>query len=217
MNLGELRDLVRTKLDDRVEPYLWSDSFLNESINRAQDEAIVRMGGIGDDYSPQFTQGIVPAGVPTFAIAPGILKIESVFVSTRNLIPTTGSYLTNISAGWELAVGTPTHFILVNSAIRLYPIPEVDTPISMAVKRGSLKPMTLDTHIPEVAYPLHHSLLHWVMAEAYSIPDSDINNPMSADIHYKAYDGIFGPVVSAKFLQAWMKTPARTAALMRRM
>jgi hypothetical protein len=177
----------------------------------------MRMGGIGDDYSPQFTQGIIPAGNSIFALAPGILKVDNVYVSTKSLIPTTVSYLSNISPAWDQAAGVPTHFILMNETIRIYPIPEADTPIAMSVKRGSLKPLTLDTHIPEVAYPLHHSLIHWVLAEAYSVPDADVNNPNSVEIHQKAFDGIFGPPISAKFLQAWMKTPARTAALMRRM
>jgi hypothetical protein len=217
MNLGELRALARVKLDDRVEPYLWDDEFLDGAINRAQDEAILRMGGIGDDYTSHATQGVVFAGSAVFALSPGVLRVDQVRTNDKLLQATTPSYLANINPLWETKTGVPTHFMMGDSSIKLYPIPEIDTPISLSVRRGALTPLVVDTQIPEVPYPLHHSLLHWVLFEAYSIPDADISNPTAAEMHNKTFDGVFGPRQGAKFLQAWQRTPARTAALMRRM
>jgi hypothetical protein len=217
MNLGELRDLARTKLDDKVEPYLWSDEFLNDSINRAQDEAIVRMGGIGDDYTAKYVQGVVLAGFPIFVLSHSVLKVEQVRTNTRVLQGTTASSLSQVNPLWEAAVGVPTHFILLDSSIRLYPIPEIDTPISLSVRRGALQTLASDNQVSEVPFTLHHLLLHWVLHEAYMIPDSDISNPTAVETHIKAFDGIFGPRQSARFAQVWQRTPARTAALMRRM
>lgn len=47
MNLGELRNLIRVSLDDNSYPYLWSDEFIDASLNRAVLEASLRMGGTG--------------------------------------------------------------------------------------------------------------------------------------------------------------------------
>lgn len=217
MNLGELRALARIKLDDTVEPYLWTDEFLNDAINRAQDEAIVRSGGIVDDFSPTIVNGVIPAGNVSYPVDAKILKVESVYTRTRALTATTSSTLAANNPGWESTTGEPTHFIFTGSAVRVYPIPIVDTAISMHVRRGALTSMTMDTHIPEISFPLHSALLHFVLAEAYSLPDADISNPDATARHEKAFEGVFGPRPTMKGLNTWKTTPARAGVIMRRL
>lgn len=217
MNLGELRALARVKLDDKVEPYLWSDEFLNGTINRAQDEAIVRIGGIADDYTPQITTQTASAGSPIIVLSPRVLKIENVSISTGYLQSTTASALTLLNAAWEGDVGIPTKYIIGPDSIRLYPIPMTNTVVMMQVRRGALASLVADSQVPELPYPMHAPLLHWVLAEAYDIPDTDISNKDASEKHIKAFEGVFGPRPSAKFLNAWSRSPTRNSALMRRM
>jgi hypothetical protein len=42
MNLKELRLAAREDLDDTAKPYLWSDAFLNNGANEAENEAARR-------------------------------------------------------------------------------------------------------------------------------------------------------------------------------
>lgn len=217
MTFGELKALARLKLDDVVEPYLWSDQFISDAINRAQDEAIVRMGGIGDDYTTSLTQAVVRAGFPLVPLDASVYKVESVQTGLQTLTQTTAGTLATTNMSWELDTGVPAQFLLINAAIRVYPTPLLDTPIIMSVRRGALHRLLSDQQKPEVPFPLHAALLHWVLSEAYMLPDSDISNPNAVELHTKAFDGIFGPAPTAKFLAAWGKTPARTSILMRRM
>lgn len=217
MNLGELRDLARMKLDDLVAPYLWSDDFLNAAINRAQDEAFVRIGGVSDDYTPQMTKAMLLAGSPVIALDSGVLKVESVTAGHIALTPTTPAALTAVSLDWESATGVPSKYIIDATSVRVFPIPTVDTVVTMQVRRGALVPLTNDLQRPEIPYALHNALLHYVLAEAYDIPDADIMNKDANEKHLKAFEGVFGPRPSAKFQSVWAKTPARSAALMRRM
>lgn len=217
MNLGELRDLARTKLDDKVEPYLWSDEFLNAAINRAQDEAIVRIGGIADDYTPQMTHQTAVAGSPIVVVAPNVMKVESVATKNGLLQPVTAATLAVSNPAWEADTGVPIKYIIGANSFRLYPTPVDDTVLTMHVRRGALTPLVADAQKPEVPYSLHAPLLHWVLAEAYDLPDADISNPGASDKHQKAFEGVFGPRPSAKFLNTWNRTPARSAALMRRL
>lgn len=217
MNLGELRDLARAKLDDKVEPYLWSDEFLNGSINRAQDEAFVRMGGVADDYTPQMTKAILVSGSAVIPLDPSVLKVESITAGLTPLVATTASALSLISLSWESITGAPTSFIADQFSIRVFPVPLVDVPVTMQVRRGALVKITNDAQQPELPYSLHTALLHFVLSEAYELPDSDISNPDASAKHAAAFDGVFGPRPTAKFQSIWNKTPARSAALMRRM
>ena len=216
MNLGELRALARMKLDDLVAPYLWSDEFLDDAINRAQDEAFVRIGGVSDDYTPQMTKAMLLAGSPTIALDPNVLKVEKVTAGLTDLVATTASELALLSIGWEAVTGEPTKYIADANSVRVFPIPLVDVPVTMQVRRGALTRLTNDLQKPEIPYNLHNALLHFVLAEAYDIPDADIMNKDAADRHLKAFEGVFGPRPSAKFQSVWAKIPARSAALMRR-
>jgi len=217
MNLGELRALARVKLDDKVEPYLWSDEFLNDAINRAQDEAVMRVGGIADDYTPQMTLQTVFAGTYTIVVPSNVLKVESISTSTRALVPTTAEELAIANPMWEGVSGIPTKYILSATSIRVYPAPLVDTVVTMRVRRGALHPLLSDVQVPELPYSLHASLLHFVLAESYDIPDADIMNKDASERHTKAFEGVFGPRPTAKYLNQWNRTPARSAALMRRL
>jgi hypothetical protein len=217
MNLGELRGLARLKLDDLVAPYLWSDEFLNDAINRAQDEAFVRMGGVSDDFTPQMTKAVLLAGSPFIVLNPKVLKVESVSTGLRVLVATTAAALALSSPDWEAATGVPTKYIADANSVRVYPIPLADTTATMQVRRSALTMLGNDLQIPEVPYTLHNVLLHFVLAEAYDIPDADIMNKDAAERHLKAFEGVFGPRPSAKLQSVWAKTPARSAALMRRM
>jgi hypothetical protein len=217
MNLGELRGLARLKLDDLVAPYLWSDEFLNDAINRAQDEAFVRMGGVSDDFTPQMTKAVLLAGSPFIVLNPKVLKVESVSTGLRVLVATTAAALALSSPDWEAATGVPTKYIADANSVRVYPIPLADTTATMQVRRSALTMLGNDLQIPEVPYTLHNVLLHFVLAEAYDIPDADIMNKDAAESHLKAFEGVFGPRPSAKLQSVWAKTPARSAALMRRM
>lgn len=217
MNLGELRDLVRIKLDDRVEPYLWSDEFIDGAINRAQDSAVLRIGGISDDYTPRVSLGMAVAGSPIVLLGVGVMKVEGVEISTGSLLPTTESALAVANPAWELDTGVPSSYVATSTYIRLHPIPIVDTVVTMRVRRGALVKLITDSQEPELPESYHAALLHWVLAEAYELPDVDIMNKDAVDRHTKAFEGIFGPIPTLKFLNTWSNIPARSAALKRRM
>lgn len=217
MNLGELRALARLKLDDSVEPYLWSDEFLDGAVNRAQDEAVMRIGGFSDDYTPRVSTTLAVAGSSTVVLDPDVLKVEEVYVANAKLISTTDAAMDALNPSWRDDIGPPLKYISGIGAITIYPIPDKDYVLSLNVRRGALSKLTQDAHIPEIPSALRPRLLHWVLYEAYQLPDVDAMNPKAAETHLAAFEGVFGKQPTAKFLNAWAKYPSRMSALMRRM
>lgn len=217
MNLGGLRELVRTRLDDLVEPFLWSDEFLNGSINRALDDAIIRIGGVDDEYTPSITLARFDAAQSVVFLDPRVIKVESVRYGDRAL-PIVSEV--SISAGnpsWAAEFGVPMKVMLTKGGLRLYPIPSDSGVLGVSVRRSALSPLLLDSQVPEIPVFLHPYLLYAVQAEAYSLPDADISDPEASIKFDNSFTQCFGPRPSAKYQAQWARTPVNSTVHQRRM
>lgn len=198
MNLGELLTLARLRLDDIEAPYLWSDEFLIDSINRAEVEAAERSYLLKDrtmtlDYL---------AGQAAVTLDPAVLYVEQVTVEgvAKPLLSTSVSELNLRSPSW--AAGTaerPTCYAREDRELVLIPTPSASGKLQLVVTRSPIKPMTSDSDEPEIDPPHHEALLHFVCHEAYSHNDADGENYERAKEYLAQFVAIFRRRRQARF------------------
>ena len=223
MNLAELRNAARLRLDDTdSNKYGWSDAELDSFINEAVDEACIRARLNLDSTSAEATTVSVVAGTASYLLHESVLRVERAYLNTsqRTLSSVSFQDLDILSDTWPVDTGTPTNYIpdldLYSDAgtathkITLYPIPEVTETLKLTVYRLPLCPLTSDSEEPEI-HPLHHpSLLDWVCHKAYTKQDADTLD-IEKSLQYEGrFTDKFGPRPSARQL-SWRqrKRPQR--------
>lgn len=195
----ELLDLVRLRLDDAVEPYLWSDaellSYLNEGIREAADRARLLPFNT-EEPIPAIDPVGVSAGDPMVELHELITEIDRVvWVSQghrRKLEPTSIETLDrSYGANWETLVGHPVEYIYDPPYIRLFRTPSVDGTIQLRGWRLPEQEVRSTTPI-ELPRKHHERLADWVLFRAYSKQDADTMSPDAAAKAEAAFVQSFG-------------------------
>jgi len=213
MNLGELRNAARLRLDDAIEPYLWSDDELNGYINEAVNEACLRARLNTDSTTPEVTEIAVIAGTSSYDVHSSVFFIERVYMETlkRVLHKTSFHDLDAEDDQWQTHTGNPTHYSMdldhyadygdLYNKLTLYPIPEADDTIKLIVYRLPLSPMNSDSEFPEIPVPHHPYLVDWVCAQAYQKADADSEQLNRAARFDQIFTSRFGPRPEARRLE----------------
>lgn len=210
MNLLQLRNLLRLRLDDdKVAPYRWSDSELDDYINQAVIEAAIRSRFIVDSTTAACCIIAVVAGVAEYALHPAIFQLRRVFDSTnkKTLCKTGFAELDASENNWQSKTGNPTHFINDlnhygdNNSITLYPTPESDLTLNLTAYRVPLADLVLDEDVPEIPAFHHRNLIYWALSLAYMKQDADtLNADKSLDFERK-FEKCFGEYQDARKLE----------------
>jgi hypothetical protein len=198
LNLGELLTLARLRLDDIEEPYLWSDEFLVESINRAEVEAAERSYLLKDRT---ITLDYV-AGQGEVTLDPSILYVEQLTVTgtSKPLLATSVNELNLRSPGWSAGTAErPTCYAREDRQLVLIPTPTLNGELRFVVTRTPLKSMVSDGDEPEIDPPHHEALLYFVCHEAYSHNDADGENYDRAKEYLAQFSAIFRRRRKARF------------------
>jgi hypothetical protein len=137
MNLSELKNKVIQKLRERPTPRHWSEDEITENINEGVREFCRRV----ECRRQLLPAPLIDAARASFEMPLKIVGSPHVFFRYNELIRTTTDYLDSIYQGrteefsigvksrpqadWRSETGaTPTHWMLDEGAIRLFPIPE---------------------------------------------------------------------------------------------
>lgn len=198
MTADDLIGLAREFLGDKVEPYLWSDDFLLSALNRAEQEAAIRLLCFHDQTTDAVTKISVTANKATYALDPRIIRVESLLYDGSPLPQVDPESLDTIQgSAWRDEAGVPLYWFCDGRNIHLTPTPEIPATIRLHVLRLPLADITAFGS-PEIETVLQRPLLHWVCWEAHQIIDSDVSRPEWAMTQLAQFERVFGPAVTAR-------------------
>lgn len=194
MNLTELLEAARARLDDEVGPYRWSDQQLKHWLNEANSEACRRTRYLVDNTK----SASIVSGTAAYSFPDGVIFLQRAKLDGEDMPLTFCSYkdLDEYSSGWESHTGTPTHIIcdLSINKYTLYPIPDAAKTVRFV---SVMEPEPL-THESELPSRFGYGLVDWVMGRAYQLGDADKINRQASMEYFAAFDAEFGTRSSAK-------------------
>lgn len=220
MNLGQLRDALRTLMGDRAQPYLWSDEDLTRYLNNAVRETCIRARLLKDDADsqPLLCQLAVTAGNARMTFDPSILVIRSgTLVESVNgkLWALTAESMDRERRGWDTqtCTGTPQYMVmdLAQKTFRLFPTPDANYTLRLRVWRTPMETeyMTAPDDTPVTYLPDDEELCHWAASEAYMINDSELRSEAKAAAQLALFEQRFGSRPSLHEMARWADSPPR--------
>lgn len=208
MNVGSLLEIVRTELDDAVEPFLWKTPELVEHCDDAQNEACRRGRLIVDSSTEKTCQIALEAGTAVYALDARIIRVNRAKVAGESL-PMKFCMSRDLDAryaGWEDDTA-PTPTVIVpdweTGLIRVVPAPTVDGTLAMTVVRLPLTPLTGVDQALEIRAHYQRNLRHWIAHRAYLKRDSETYDPKKAAEALAYFEREFGPPRPA-YDEEWM-------------
>lgn len=195
MDTAALIVAYRTRTDDLVEPYLWSDTEVVQYLNAAENEAADRALLIEDKTTPDVVEITIEAGVSSYDLHPSILRIDRAKLDgeTTPLRRTTFEALDK-SAGWEADTGTPLRFVDDEQTLVVHPKPTAAGTLRLWVRRLPIAPLTTadKKRSPEIHARHHDRMLDWALRCGYLKHDSDAYNEQLADKLEASFTRSFG-------------------------
>jgi hypothetical protein len=214
MNLGELRALVRKLIFDWEPDYLVADSEIDNALNRAYNEAVIRLAGVLVEDDPDFCEITTVAGQARYPLHPRIYRIEPTQVwIDGNLKPLRGITVQRLNAEvpyWnstdEKDWDRPEYFVpriarTPEPYLLLAKVPDAVYTVRMIVFR-----QVVDFLMVEEDEPLdlgtdpfrHEALTHYAAAMMMLRPDADVQHPKLAEQEMGLFNSVFGPPLSAE-------------------
>lgn len=194
MNLEALLAELRSRLDDEAAPYLWSDESLTLYLNEAEREAAVRAKLLYDDTTPDFTHLAAIADAPTVLLDPRVLQVDRVLLDGRQLLRTTVDQLDREygEGRWRNHKGRPHSFIEESDWLRLYPTPQADGDLRLALWRLPAEDMAAPADEPEIDARWHLQMIEWAVHLAFKRRDSDAEDARRAAAADTTFTAAFG-------------------------
>ena len=195
-------------LDDAVEPYLWSDNFLEKCLNLSEKEACRRASLLIDDSTASDSEDTplplcsltIVAGTASYTMSQKTIRILSIVPAdtSRPIEKKTKGWLDRFYPTWRTAEGAPIYYLEKKGEITLIPIPVANDTAELEVVRLPLSDMTIageeDSVIPE---EYHFNLIPWMLHLAYLKPDEETLDIQKSDIYAAQFTEKFGPPLSA--------------------
>ena len=172
MNLKAIRSESRFRLGDESKPYLWSDKWLDKTINESEREACIRARLI-EDKSSNVTSIDITTTEKRYALSPLVIDVLSVELESNPDVEI---------SGWTL---TETEIVFSD-------YPKADDVLLMTVIRMPLNEMDSDASLPEIRGQYHELLIDWVEHRAFSVIDADKFDPNRSAIALDRFEKSFG-------------------------
>lgn len=172
MNLKNIRDFARYRLNDSEKPYHWVDAELNLYANEAEKIIARKTRVLNDSTTESCCEIDVEQGTLDYALDPVVIDIVSAKLSTTDLQLTKRDkhYMDKSYPGWRTSTqGEPTVYLLdyQKGYITLYSPPDDDYTLDLTVVRYPLDDMAQDTDEPEIPVEFHHALVDGICYQAY--------------------------------------------------
>lgn len=206
MTEAECLTLARLRLDDRNEPYLWSDAVLRDFLRSAMNEAAERARLIEDTEQVATT-----SGVASYTLQKPVMEVLRVTLSgvTVPLRQVHRDYLDSRRSGWETESGQPTAYMHdpVGTLI-LVPTPETAAIVTVRMYRS----LHEDDELEVLPATYHRDLVWWVAFEAFLLRDADGEDSPRAQHALTMFERRFGPRKTAVYDRAAREMPAGVTA-----
>jgi hypothetical protein len=196
ITLADIVRRVRDKLDDAVEPYLWSNDTLTDYLNEILNELCRDIPILEDASALTVCRYSIPAGDTTVLLNPRVtITKKGRLESQRDLLPVRSArWMDGVFPGWEsAAAGTPSYLVsegVGTGKVRLYPPSLVDEVLWLTVFRLQLVDMfwgTDQTYQPEIPAIYHDKLFNGILWKAYAKQDVDTLDAKKVDRHERMW------------------------------
>ena len=184
-SLDEMIAMFRQELNDQVEPYLWSDDEIKRYLEEAQDQFMYKTM-----YRTDVLTYPVKADTKDLKFQSYILKIRHAYDQDERklyLVDYQDWLNENESRPWRTDKGYIRYLLTdyTSHKIRLYPIPEQDTSVTLEVYRVAKNPLS-QTGVMEVSdRQAQRIVLLGAKAYAYGKQDVEVYDP-NAELKYLA-------------------------------
>lgn len=217
LTLADLRRRARSRLDDTVAPYLWSNSELDDAINDTVRDAAIRANlVVQDDYPVVFAQNADLTWKAKYALPSGTLDVKSVYLlsqPTNNLVRSSYRRIEQQYYGRPTQVGSPYGYVLDqtqagtgdDSGIYVRTITFLATPDAADTAMLDIVrlPILLETEgdVPEFDEIWHPDLVYGITGLAYLKRDSDTFDPTRSARDLQFFEDRFGPRLPAAVIR----------------
>ena len=215
MDLVQLIEVCRDRIDDGIEPYLIPDSEWTRYAIHAQYEAAERALLLQADFAVD-----VVAGQAAYELDPLIITpIRASLDDTKSpLVQVTTRALDRAWGAWEFVEGRPTHYTQIEHSIRLYPIPVEDGVLTLRAYHYPMSNLGMPDYLDlEIQEKDHFFLTHWMCYEAMSKVDTELHSPKLAEKEYALFERRFGRARDANELRNWRELPPNMMSVQRPM
>ena len=195
MTLDDLIVLARIRLRDKITPYFWEDDELIEFANSAVDEACIRARLLQDTITIPVT-----AGVDVASPAYNVLSYKHGFfndgVETTPITKISDTDYNWLVKNSPVTQQKPLHFKCTanSSDLILFPAPASSGTITIDVRRMPLASERLvgGSDVPPIPEQFQRDLVWWMVYEAYSVHDADLQDKAAADKAEAKFEAKFG-------------------------
>jgi hypothetical protein len=186
MTYQDIIDATRRKLDDLVDPFLWSDDDLIDALNQALSYLVTNASLLHSDRTMPVT-----AGSSVITVDKSIFGILSCKFNTSILQKVDYSYLVNLYS----IIDIPTtdipqlyHFDNVSKQIFFYPIPKIDGTLFLRTQDTIF--ITVSNLNTSIAFEesWQPSLVDGVCAFAYRKADTEVYDRQIADSYLQRFN-----------------------------
>jgi len=182
ITLADIVSRTRSRLDDMVEPYLWSNNDITDCLNEVINELCRDMPMIEDSTGTTVCRYSITKDDPLVNLNSRITILKKARLASQNdpLLLRNAHWMDANYPGWESsASGLPT--ILITEGVgtgkaRIYPPPNANDTLWVSVYRLQLVDMfwaTDQTYQPEIPAIYHDKLFNGILWKAYSKQDVD--------------------------------------------
>lgn len=188
MKFEEIIDLFRTQVDDRLKPYLFSETEVLLYAIDSQDEFVRLTGGITDSSTPEITRIAVEVDVPLAEHSPYILRFRSAKLLTARrqlrimreedvpMVTIRTDYGINSTVYLDDEdTGPVTGMVLgvEENKVRWFRVPEEADTCALNVFRLPYPRCGSASEKPEIDEQHHQHLVMWMKHRAYSKEDAE--------------------------------------------
>jgi hypothetical protein len=192
MNLKNIRDYTRYRLNDYEKIHAWLDVELNLYANEAE-KIICRDGKVLEDSTTDSICNIdVEEDTLDYELDETIIYVTNAKLTDSDLSLTkkTKMEMDRMYPGWRDADSAePSTYILDyrHGYITLYPPPDDDYTLNLSVIRYPQDDMALDTDEPEIPVQFHHAIIDGICYQAYLKWGDRTYDAQKSDIHLKLF------------------------------
>lgn len=198
MNLGQIRSRFRRDADDTLEPYLFATADLDDLINEAVHEAVLRARLLHESANASVCNVDITAGTAVYALHAALYEITHISFqadgSSRRVALSLVSTerMDKLDSDWRTREGEPECAIQDDTTIRIVPKPESDGTLYLEGFRFPLTDLSATGDAPEIHLAHHRYLHYWPLYRFFSIPDKETFDPTRAARAEAEFSNYFG-------------------------